>query len=350
VTLNPVDDAYVAAELAGSNFGQTSDLQSDLSPVRESYLKFDLRPLVDLNISQATLRMFVTSSSNNAQSIKHVADNNWTENAINFNNRPPKGATITTFTPGSTTGTYLQIPITSAVASGTGSFMSLAIDSTGSDGFDFNSAEAAADKVELVIQWSGGGVAPTPTPTPAATPTPTATPLPTPTPATTPTPTPGPTIPPGGLILNPVDDAYVAGELTGSNFGQTSDLQSDLSPTRESYLKFDLRPLAGTTISQATLRMFVTSSSNNAQNIKQVADNSWTETALTFNNRPPKGATVATFTHGSTTGVWREVVITSAVAASAGSFLSLAIDAAGSDGFDFNSAEASSNRVELVIQ
>ena len=165
-TLNPLDDAYVAGELAGNNFGQTTDMQSDTSPLRESYMKFDLRPLAGLNISQATLRMFVTSGSANVQNIKQVADNSWTEGALTFSNRPVKGATVTTFTPGSTTGAYLQAPITSAVASGAGSFMSLAIDNAGSDGFTFNSAEAATNKVELVIQWSGGAPSTTPTPTP----------------------------------------------------------------------------------------------------------------------------------------------------------------------------------------
>jgi len=95
--------------------------------------------------------MFVTSGSGNAQNIKHVADTGWTENTITFNNRPAKGATIATFTPGSSTGTFLEVPLTSAVAANAGSFLSLAIDNTGSDGFDFNSAEAASNRVELVI-------------------------------------------------------------------------------------------------------------------------------------------------------------------------------------------------------
>lgn len=348
-----MDDAYVAGDLTGNNFGQTTDLQSDLSPLRESYLKFDLLPLAGLTISQATLRMFVTSGSANVQNITQVADTTWTENALTFNNRPPKAASpITTFTPGSTTGAYLEVPITSAVAGNVGNFMSLVIDDAGSDGFTFNSAEAASSPVELVIQWSGGGVAPTPTSTPTPTPTSGVTPTPTPgstAPATS-SPTPGPTVPPGVVTLNPVDDAYVAGDSATSNFGQTSDLQSDISPPRESYLKFDLRPLAGTTVSQATLRMFVTSGSSTAQSIKQVADVSWTEDTLTFNNRPATGATWTTFTPGTTKNVWQEVVITTAVAGAAGSFWSFAIDNAGSDGFDFNSAEAGANSVELVIQ
>jgi hypothetical protein len=147
-----------------------------------------------------------------------------------------------------------------------------------------------------------------------------------------------------------VDDAYVAGELPTTNFGLTSDLQVDVSPVRDSYLKFDLSGLAGTTVTQARLRMFVSSGSANVLSIKNVADDSWTEGSLNFNNRPAKGATITTFTPGTAKSVWLEINLTSSVVASAGSLMSIAIDNAGSDGFDFNSAEAAVNRVELVVQ
>jgi hypothetical protein len=96
--------------------------------------------------------------------------------------------------------------------------------------------------------------------------------------------------------------------------------------------------------------MFVTNGSAGLQNIKQVADNTWTEGSLTYANRPPKGAAVTSFTPGAGTGVWTEVVITSAVAAKAGSLMSLAIDTADSDPYHFNSAEAASVRVELMVE
>ena len=89
---------------------------------------------------------------------------------------------------------------------------------------------------------------------------------------------------PSTITINPIADAYVAGDLTTSNFGLTTDLQSDASPLRESYLKFDLGPLAGHSILTATLRMWVVDGSNSSHAVKTVADNSWTETALTWAN------------------------------------------------------------------
>jgi hypothetical protein len=155
--------------------------------------------------------------------------------------------------------------------------------------------------------------------------------------------------PPSLVVLNPVDDAYVAGDNVGANFGQTVDLVSDGSPLRESYMKFNLQSLAGANITLARVRMFVTNGSGGVQSLRPVSDNGWVEGTLTYANRPAKGATITTFTPG-VPGVWREVDITAHVAANAGSSMSLAIDAISSDGYAFNSAEATSNRVELVIQ
>jgi len=42
VTLKPIEDAYVAANSPNNNFGLSTDLRSDASPLLESYLKFDL--------------------------------------------------------------------------------------------------------------------------------------------------------------------------------------------------------------------------------------------------------------------------------------------------------------------
>jgi len=151
------------------------------------------------------------------------------------------------------------------------------------------------------------------------------------------------------VALNPVDDAYVAEGSPTSNFGSAALLQTDSGPVFESYLKFDLRSLGGRSISRATLRMWVINASTSPNQIKDVSNNAWTESGITFANKPAKGATVTAFTPNGGSRAWKEVVITSAVAARAGSFLSIAIDSAGTDGYQFNSAEATTNRVELVI-
>ena len=345
VTMNPIDDAYVAGELPNDNFGSDILLDADASPVRESYLKFDLRPLASQGVSQATLRMYVTNGSGGAFELRDVSDSSWTEASITFNNKPAKGNLIAGFTPGTTTGRWLQVDITSAAASKAGSFMSAALQTLSTDALEFNSSEAAANRVELVIQPLGD------TPGPSATPT---SPPVTPTGVATPTPSAAPTSAAtaalGTTTLNAIEDAYVAGDLPADNFGSDPSLSVDASPVRESYLKFDLRPFAGQGVSKGTLRMFVTNGSGGVVNLKAVSDNTWAEAAITFANEPAKGATMATFTPGTTLNVWVQVDLTSAIAGKTGSLMSMALDSASSDGFAFNSSEASSGRAELVIQ
>jgi hypothetical protein len=165
------------------------------------------------------------------------------------------------------------------------------------------------------------------------------------TPAPVPTPSPASSV----VVLSPIDDAYVAEGSPSANFGSDVLLQTDTGPVFESYLKFDLQSLGGPSISSATLRMWVMNASTSPNQIKNVSDNSWTESTITFANKPAKGATITGFTPNGGTGAWEEVLITSAVTAGAGSLMSIAIDTAGTDGFQFSSSEAATNRVELVI-
>jgi len=186
LAFDPVHDAFVSNDSPDANFGQAASLQSDTSPIRESYLKFDLQPLAGLDVQLARLRMFVYNSSGHQQSIKEVADDSWAENTVTFNNRPGMTATVATFTP-SSSGMWIEVDITSYVAASTGTLMSLGIDSIGTNDYRFNSGESATTPVELVIYHGA-----TPVPTPSPTPSPTPTPVPSATPTPTPSPTPAP--------------------------------------------------------------------------------------------------------------------------------------------------------------
>jgi len=327
---NPSDDAYVAADAPATNFGSADALQADGSPIRDTYVKFDLRSLAGQTILAAKLEMWVTNSSVASQNIKAVADTSWSQGTINYNNRPPKGATITTFTPGAIS-TWLEVDLTSTVAAGAGSFLSLGLDTTSADAFMFSSKEALSNGVHLAVQTSSG-----------------ATSSPTPTPVPTPTPTPSPT-PANMTTVYPSDDAYISGNFPTTNFGSAVNLWTDSSPIQDSYMKFGLQHLAGQTVLSAKLRMWVTNASSGVQGLKAVADNSWTEGALNFNNAPPKGAVVASFTPSAGVPTWVEVDVTPTVSAARGSFLSLAMDSASADGYEFSSKDAPSNKLGLVV-
>ncbi|HEY3311308.1 MAG TPA: metallophosphoesterase [Anaerolineales bacterium] len=192
----------------------------------------------------------------------------------------------------------------------------------------------------------------TPVPTATNTTTPTASPTrtgtPTPTATTTRTATPTATNPAISISIRPVADAYVDRNNPNSNYGATLQNKVDGNPVLIDYLKFDLSPLAGKTISSARLRMRVTDKTGSIQNIKNVADNSWLEAIITYNLRPSLSTTIATFT-APTRNVFLEINISSAVAAGAGSLFSIAIDSTGSDAYNFYSKDNSSYQPTLEI-
>jgi len=56
------------------------------------------------------------------------------------------------------------------------------------------------------------------------------------------------------------------------------------SPGEESYIRFTVTGVTGA-VQNATLRLFVTNGSSNGPSL-YATDNSWTETGITWNNRP----------------------------------------------------------------
>ncbi len=90
-----------------------------------------------------------------------------------------------------------------------------------------------------------------------------------------------------------------------------------------------------------------TNSSTSKQVIKQVADTSWEETTMNYNNKPSLGTVIASFTGGSS-GTWKEVDISSAVGLSIGQIYSLGIDSIGNDGYGFASRESNNKPILLI--
>ena len=91
-TFTPVADAYVRSDQPSSNFGASTVLQVDSSPVRRSYLRFDLSALpVGSTITGATLRLYVSydcSASSPGWEVRSLASSSWQEGAITYASAP----------------------------------------------------------------------------------------------------------------------------------------------------------------------------------------------------------------------------------------------------------------------
>lgn len=120
--------------------------------------------------------------------------------------------------------------------------------------------------------------------------------------------------------LLPTADAYVRGSNQNGNFGSATTLTVQQGTSggnqRWSYLKFDLTGVPS--VSDAKLRVYGSVSGTTSTVIQTaaypVSDTTWTETGLTWSNKPPSGTTalsVVTIVSNSTADRWYELDVTS---------------------------------------
>ena len=133
-------------------------------------------------------------------------------------------------------------------------------------------------------------------------------------------------------------------DLPGSNFGTVAAVKVDGSPVTVSYLKFDVQGLTGAPAS-ATLKVFVPVSTTTPINVRSVADSSWTETGLTFANRPATGATAIASPAPIAANTTVSFDVTALVAGSGP--VSFALDTTSITSKSLPSREASANQPQL---
>jgi hypothetical protein len=164
---------------------------------------------------------------------------------------------------------------------------------------------------------------------------------------------------PGVAPRNPTADATVKdGTNAGLNFGKATTLEARSAASgsnRDSYLKFDVGGLSGF-VSQAKLRVYAHSSTTTSvsASARAVSSSSWSETGLTWNNKPSLGSTLDTKTFTGTASAWYEFNVTSQVRkirSGAGTAVSLALHEGSTSTASVlaNSREASSNKPELTF-
>jgi hypothetical protein len=354
LSLAPIADSTVRdGSYAASNYGSANTLLSKTaaytSYTRQIYLKFGLTG-VNGSFSQAKLWLYGGRYPSGplvsvVEDARGVASENWTENALTWKNKPAFTNLLSSATISSTNGQWVQWDVSSYVlsklAAGSAS-VSIAVMMDQPPALDatydsFNSKEAATNFPQLVL-------------TPA-------------TPVTQPVPAPS-----SSTVHSATANSYVRdGSNAGKNFGTEPTLLSKTSNysgyTREIYLKFDLNNLPANP-SQVILRLWGnrspsgTSTTTADQSVYGTSNDNWTETGLTWNNRPH--TTTNALDSVAVTGFagsWYEWDVTSYVLArkSAGSStvtLVVAMDMppSGDENYDiFNSRTAASNQPQLLF-
>ena len=153
-------------------------------------------------------------------------------------------------------------------------------------------------------------------------------------------------------------DSYVNdGSSANSNFGTAATLLVETNGTagnnRDAYFKFNLGNIGF--VSSAQLKFYAALSGNGSLNFSVYGTGTnWTETGITWSNRPALGVVVASTNIGSKTLAWYSVDVTSYIQsqqAAGSNIISLAFHSTGATtvNLNVNSKEASANQPQLQI-
>ncbi|MDC0713433.1 DNRLRE domain-containing protein [Stigmatella sp. ncwal1] len=117
-------------------------------------------------------------------------------------------------------------------------------------------------------------------------------------------------------VLSASEDSYAHEGNTSSTYGSSTSLyvKNDPGASRYAYLKFSLSGLSGVT--SAKLRVYGSASSNTVLQAYQTADG-WSESSLTWTNKPAVGSLVGGVSI-NTTAKYYDIDVTSYVSAQAG--------------------------------
>ena len=162
----------------------------------------------------------------------------------------------------------------------------------------------------------------------------------TPIPSFTPTPTPTNTVPAGNASLTFAveSDARVKQASPPTNYGSLSYLSVDGAPDpmEESYLRFNVSGVSGA-VQSAKLRVYVTANGTNNGPAVQLASNDWTESTLTWNNKPGLLSAAADNKGLLAPNGWVEYDVTPLITGNGTYTLALIADS--TDGAEFSSRE-----------
>jgi chitodextrinase len=151
-TFEPVADAYVDASTPGSNFGSSTKLRTDTSPVVTSYLRFSVSGLSG-TVNSVALKVYATSAQSSGFAVDAVSDTTWGETGITSANAPPLGAQLGV-SGAAVAGSYVTVNLPPSAVTGNG-LVSFALVGRSSTALALASRESST-RPQLVVTTSGG--------------------------------------------------------------------------------------------------------------------------------------------------------------------------------------------------
>ncbi len=151
---------------------------------------------------------------------------------------------------------------------------------------------------------------------------------------------------PSSLTFAVAADTYVNAGSPGSNYGSATTFRTDATPDVHAFLRFTVQGLAGSPVARARLLIYANNSSNLGISALAVADNSWGEKTVNYNNAPALGNALAT-SGAIAAGNWITLDVTPYITGE-GTF-SFGVKTASSAALSFPARESGANAAQLII-
>ncbi|TMA61982.1 MAG: DNRLRE domain-containing protein, partial [Deltaproteobacteria bacterium] len=149
------------------------------------------------------------------------------------------------------------------------------------------------------------------------------------------------------LTFSSTADTYVDSGSATKNFNSSTILRAAASPTRVTYLRFAVTGVSGRQVQKARLRLGVSAGAASGGTVHLISNNTWSETAVTFNTRPAvDGAGLQTLGTVAT-GATAEFILDGAITAD-GTY-NLAIDSSNTATVSYNSSLATSGQKPQLV-
>ena len=404
-----VADTFVNGNSPSVNYGSSATVETDGSPSKIIYLRFDVRNLSG-SVKSAKLRLDCVNQSIAGGNIRKISNNSWNEQSITYQSKPALDGTILDTLGRVYVGDLVELDVTAAMA-GNGIY-SFAIQSANSDGVDYRSRESqvnppmlivtsdetasantppridsgpVADATEITagqtaklsvtasdsdgdvltynwsvpsgqgnIEGSGNSVVYAP---PAVSQTETFTVTVKITDgkggtvsgsvAITVNPSENPSDNSGSHTFSPVADTFVDANRPSNNYGSSAAIEVDGTPDKIVYIRFNVTNLTGT-VASAKLVLDCTNKSIFGGDINLISNNSWGEKSVTYKTKPAIDGPVLDTVNRVAVGDTVEFDVKAAITGN-GSY-SFAIESDNPDGVDYRSRESQINPPQLIIE
>jgi hypothetical protein len=149
LTFAPSADTYVYSTNANTNYGASTTLQVDNSPVKHILLKFSVSGIAGRPVTSAKLRLYAVDPSPVGGEFRRTATDTWTEPTVTWATAPAADTAILATLGKVSAGNWYEVDVTPFVT-GDG-VVSMRVTSSSSDGADYSSKEGPASFVPQLV-------------------------------------------------------------------------------------------------------------------------------------------------------------------------------------------------------